>query len=100
MLHKYPNDQRPLSQQAEAVDLGPSWGSSMRQNDLLCAQPPVGAEPVNAVQIESSLLLRSSGCLDFLWNRLRRGSCACRLAGPYRGAGSGSGLSEELACGV
>ena len=26
----------------------------MRQNDLLCAQPPVGAEPVNAVQIGGS----------------------------------------------
>jgi len=26
----------------------------MRQNDLLCAQSPVGAEPVNAVQIGGS----------------------------------------------
>ena len=26
----------------------------MRQNDLLCAQPPVGAEPVNAVQLGGS----------------------------------------------
>ena len=26
----------------------------MRQNYLLCAQPPVGAEPVNAVQIGGS----------------------------------------------
>ena len=29
----------------------------MRQNDLLCAQPPVGAEPVNAVQIGGSVRL-------------------------------------------
>ena len=36
---------------AEAVDLGPSWEIVDAQNDLLCAQPPVSAEPVNAGQI-------------------------------------------------
>ena len=29
----------------------------MRQNDLLCAQSPVGAEPVNTVQIGYARIL-------------------------------------------
>jgi hypothetical protein len=32
----------------------------MRQNDLLCAQPPVGAEPVNTVQSGGIARLSSS----------------------------------------
>jgi hypothetical protein len=39
----------------------------MRQNDLLCAQSPVGAEPVNAVQLDSHEPLRCSAVADENW---------------------------------
>jgi hypothetical protein len=56
--------------------------------ELICVSQLTNPDGPLAAQIESSLLLLSSGCPGFLWSRLRRWGCACRGAGPYRGGGS------------
>src|SRR5260370_12750010 len=90
-----PRNQKMSAERAELARL-----DTHAHSIPFCVPQQNNVEAPYAAHSESSLLLLSSSSPGLRESLLRSDDAACGALGPYRGPWSGSGLSEELACGV